>query len=202
MIRAATPKSTGSRTVEVTTKAQGTLTTKTPFKGMSDKRAKGLCFCCDGKYGHGHQCLDKTLHDLLSGDEEEDKELVHLDMISVSASSVMGVTTPQTIKLRGEIAGQEVIVLIDCGAMHNFESVHLVGPLGLSVTGKCATMVMMGNGKFELTFGVCKGVKLTLPGVQLNSDFYPLELGSTYIIMSMHGYALSNTLGSTGEPEQ
>nr|GEW93738.1 ankyrin repeat-containing protein [Tanacetum cinerariifolium] len=47
-----------------------------PFKRMTDsefayKKAKGLCYRCDGQFGPGHQCPDKALQVLLVDDEEE-----------------------------------------------------------------------------------------------------------------------------------
>ncbi|GJU05901.1 ankyrin repeat-containing protein [Tanacetum coccineum] len=50
-----------------------------PFKCMTDsefadKRAKGLCYRCYGKFGPGHRCSVKALQVLLADDEEEEKE--------------------------------------------------------------------------------------------------------------------------------
>ena len=39
------------------------------------------------------------------------------------------------MKLRGKIEGQEVVVLIDCGASHNFISTDLVSKLGIPSVG-------------------------------------------------------------------
>ncbi|GKB03922.1 hypothetical protein Tco_0832065 [Tanacetum coccineum] len=41
---------------------------------FTDKRAKGLCYRCDGQYSPGHRCLEKALQVLLVDDEEEEKE--------------------------------------------------------------------------------------------------------------------------------
>lgn len=67
----------GSRQpVMVTVKAPGAPGTRTPFRRMTDtefadKKAKGLCFRCDGKFGPGHRCPERTLQVLLVEDEEE-----------------------------------------------------------------------------------------------------------------------------------
>ncbi|GJV81270.1 hypothetical protein Tco_1517140 [Tanacetum coccineum] len=70
---------------------------------ITDKKAKGLCFQFDGKFGRGHQCPEKSLHVLLlheDGDEEaddyhEDDEHVHHDVVEVSAYSVVGLPPPR-----------------------------------------------------------------------------------------------------------
>ena len=43
-----------------------------------------------------------------------------------SGNSVVGLTSPKTLKFRGEIKGEWVIVMIDPGATHNFISMELV----------------------------------------------------------------------------
>ncbi|GKA93150.1 ty3-gypsy retrotransposon protein [Tanacetum coccineum] len=171
---------------------------KPPFKRMSeadyaDKKAKGLCFRCDGQFGPGHRCPENSLRVMLiSEDEDEeddagDEELEHphLDYVEVSVQSVVGITNPHTMKLRGNIHGFEVVVLIDSGATHNFLSVKLVELLNLIVTGTRETRVILGNGKSEKSVGICRGVQLQLPGFVVIDDFYPLELGSTDVILGM-----------------
>ncbi|GKA13420.1 hypothetical protein Tco_0693066, partial [Tanacetum coccineum] len=37
------------------------------------KKAKGLCYRCDGKFLQGHRCPEKALHLLLVDDDEEEE---------------------------------------------------------------------------------------------------------------------------------
>nr|GEV11618.1 hypothetical protein [Tanacetum cinerariifolium] len=158
-----------------------------------NKKAKGLCFRCDGKFGPGHRCPKKSLHVLFlyEDDEEEaddyheDKEHVHLDAEEVSMHSVVGITTPHTMKLRGIIKGYEVVFLIDGGATHNFLSVRLVKPLGLRIMGKRDMGINLGNGKTENSLGICRGMELNLQGHMVIEDFYSMELGSTDVILGV-----------------
>nr|GEV43713.1 reverse transcriptase domain-containing protein [Tanacetum cinerariifolium] len=158
---------------------------------MADKKSKGLCFWCDGKFGLGHRCPKKSLHILLlhEDDEEEaddyheDKEHVYLDAMEVSMHSVVGITTPHTMKLQGIIKGYEVVVLINGGATHNFLSVRLVKPLGLRIMGKKEMGITLGNGKTENSPGICRGVELNSQGHMVIEDFYLMELGSTDVIL-------------------
>ena len=52
---------------------------------------------------------------------EEDQAIVEL-----SINSVVGLSNSGTMKVRGEIKGKEVVILVDCGAIHNFISEKLV----------------------------------------------------------------------------
>nr|GEX58012.1 hypothetical protein [Tanacetum cinerariifolium] len=175
------PNKVGGGVLRTSIGATRVGTSKAPFKRMTeaemaDKRAKGLCYRCDEKYGPGHRCPVRAL---------QGEENAHLDMVEVSAQSVVGLTSPHTMKLRGNINGFGVVVLIDSGATHNFLSVKLVGPLNVMVTGTRQTGVVLGNGKSETSVGMCHGLKLKLPGLVVIDDFYPLELGSTDVILGM-----------------
>ena len=61
--------------------------------------------------------------------EEEPKT-----MAEISSSSVVGISQPQTMRMKRNINGQEVIVMIDSGATNNFISVTAVNRLQLEST--------------------------------------------------------------------
>ena len=52
------------------------------------------------------------------------------------------------MKLKGKIAHQEVItmIMIDCGATHNFISIKLIQKLGISLQATTSYGVLMGTG--------------------------------------------------------
>ncbi|GKD91031.1 hypothetical protein Tco_1366538, partial [Tanacetum coccineum] len=41
---------------------------------FADKKAKGLCYRCDGKFLPGHRCPERALQLLLVDDEEEEEK--------------------------------------------------------------------------------------------------------------------------------
>ena len=163
---------------------------------IQDKRTKGLCFRCDEKFSPGHRCKDKSLHVLTVCDEEEgggeaeeeeveEQERPHLDVAEVSLNSVVGFTLNHKMKIRGRIGEQDVVVLIDSGATHNFISNKVVDRLGLCLTDIGSFGVVMGTGKVEKSRGICRGLILLLPGVQVVENFLPLDLGSIDVILGI-----------------
>ncbi|GKC55290.1 ty3-gypsy retrotransposon protein, partial [Tanacetum coccineum] len=163
---------------------------------LADKRSKGLCFKCDQKFGPGHICASRSLQVLLVDEEEEYEEEdgeelkmatdhVHLDMVEVSLNSVMGFTPNRTMKLHGKIGDREVVVLIDYEATHNFISSKIVEELGLAVSDSGTFNVTLGNGETTRSKGICKGLVVVFPEIQVFEDFLPLELGSTDAILGI-----------------
>ena len=169
------------------------------------KRAKGLCFKCDERFVPGHRCKNPTLQVLLMDDEndtieekgdgtEDEGDHQHLDMAEVTLNSVVGLTPSNTMKVRGRVGDRDVVVLIDSGATHNFISARVVEKLDLRIEKGASYGVTFGNGAVERSRGICRGVVLTLPEIQVHADFLPLPLGSTDLILGM---AWLQTLGAT-----
>ena len=67
--------------------------------------------------------------------------------IDLSMNSVVGLTGPRIMKLRGYIVTRIVTILIDCGATQNFLSQDLVDELQLPVALTSNYRVTMGNGE-------------------------------------------------------
>lgn len=135
---------------------------------LADKRARGLCFRCDGKFSSGHKCPNKNLQFLIvDGDNAEEEELgseekVHCDMAEVSLNSVSGLTPPRTMKVRGKTGDKEVVILIDSGATHNFFSTEIVDELTIVVSDSGSVGVKLGNGLIARSHNCCKDVLLDL----------------------------------------
>src|SRR3984885_6502088 len=101
---------------------------------LEEKRAKGLCYTCDSKYTKGHKCAKKKLF-YIDCEEKEEKEqerskeedilqeqsLAKEEMnLTIYFNALARITTPQTIKIEGQIKKKKVTMLIDSGSTHNF----------------------------------------------------------------------------------
>ncbi|XP_010523379.1 PREDICTED: uncharacterized protein LOC104801738 isoform X2 [Tarenaya hassleriana] len=159
---------------------------KSTFKRMSDaefeeKRKKGLCFRCDEKFFVGHRCKQKELQVILAEEVMETGE----EFAELSLNSVVGLTSPKTLKIRGSVGDQEVVILIDSGATHNFISLKLMTKLKLRPEGNTQFGVSLGTGMKVKGKGVCKAVRLQLQHIEVVEDFLPLELGSADMILGV-----------------
>ena len=104
--------------------------------------------------------------------------------MELSLSSLVGLTTPSSMKIRGHISNKAVIVLIHCGASHNFISSPLTREFG----------VTLRTGEQIWSTGICRQLCLHLPRVDIATDFFPLPLGDTDLIL---GYEWLLSLGAT-----
>lgn len=180
---------------------------------LIDKRARGICYRCDEKWHRGHKCKAQVNVILIEDDEEEtaddqkgeqeaeegNQSAPNLDSyeveapIEVSLNSVAGLSSPKTMKLKGRIKEQPVVTLIDPGATHNFISSSLVTKLGLPLHNTVPYIVRVGTGDREGTRGVCLGMLLHLPGIDVVEEFIPMRLGSADVIL---GIKWLETLGT------
>ncbi|GJN19863.1 hypothetical protein PR202_gb07177 [Eleusine coracana subsp. coracana] len=97
------------------------------------RRAKGLCFKCGEKWGHGHCCgptirlqVMEELIQALQLDEEStvlsDGNSVIEELSAISKEAIQGTESPRTIWLQGWIKNKQVLMLADSGSTHTFTS--------------------------------------------------------------------------------
>lgn len=106
-------------------------------------------------------------------------------VVELSTNSVVGFTNPSTMKVRGQILGEEVVVLIDCGVTHNFISDKLVNELKLHTKGNSQYGIILGSRIAIKGKGVCENVEIMLNDWRVTADFLPLELEGVDAILGM-----------------
>ncbi|KAL4591834.1 hypothetical protein LXL04_004807 [Taraxacum kok-saghyz] len=163
-------------------------------KELQDKKDRGLCFRCDEKWQIGHQCKRKELSIMLNLDEEDEQEIPEEKLepdpeTEVCLNSVLGITKPKTMKLAGKLNEENVVVMIDPGATHNFISPETVERGNIPITGTGEFGVALGTGVRVQGKGICKQVKLQLQGIEIVEDFLPLNLGNSDIILGIQWLA-------------
>ncbi|CAM8908260.1 unnamed protein product [Rhodiola kirilowii] len=160
---------------------------------VESRRTRGLCYRCDERWMPGHKCKAAALKIILVGDDDSDDEGLradeetkarsNLELVEVSLNSLSGLTPTRSMKLKGSIAGREVLVLVDSGATHNFISKDLVEEKNLALNDRGRFQVVLGTGAVEESRGICPNISLELPGYTCRADFLPIRMRGTDAIL-------------------
>ncbi|KAA0058422.1 ty3-gypsy retrotransposon protein [Cucumis melo var. makuwa] len=172
-----------------------------PSKHLTDvkfqaRREKGLCFKCGEKYHAGHRCKikeNKELRILVVRENGEEFEIIEEDgeeevadenvievgavenlNIELSFNSVVGLTNSGTMKVKGKVKDEQVVMLIDCGATHNFKSEKLVTGLNLPLKATTNYGVILGLGAAIKGKGICGKVEVLLDNWKVVDSFFGL----------------------------
>lgn len=163
-----------------------------------DRRRKRLCFKCDERYFVGHVCKNKELQVLvvLNGCEVElveDEEVEYVVMeqdfpkalMTLLIHSYLGIPSPTTKKLRGDLAKMNIVVMLDSGATHNFITLALAKKARFISSNHNNLEVLLGTGITVKSLGVCKKVVFTVAGLEFINNFTVLDLGTSDVILGV-----------------
>lgn len=106
------------------------------YQQLMERREKGLCFKCGGPFHSRHQCPDRHLRimmieeeelgdgevNAMYAEEEEEVEEGELSVMSLKGLVAAKSSDLRTRKIRGQVQGVPILLLIDSGATHNFIS--------------------------------------------------------------------------------
>ena len=95
------------------------------------------------------------------------------EVAKLSLNSVVSISTPKTMKLKGKIGHQEVIILINCGATHNFISNKVVQQLGPPLDATKGFGVLLDTGLAIRRTGRVEGLFSPYKILKLWKIFYP-----------------------------
>ncbi|CAO2825926.1 unnamed protein product [Amaranthus hypochondriacus] len=131
------------------------------------------------------------------GEESDEEEIMHhgvetevalqepTTVADISLSSVVGITNPKIMKLRGNINGEEVIIMVDLGATNNFISLITVRQFSIPYSTHLKFGVTLGNGERIQGEGECKQLLIEVQGITICEDYLVLELGNSDIILGL-----------------
>lgn len=151
---------------------------------LKERRQRGLCFNCDEKFSPGHRCKKLFLIEGVYEEEEigrlEDGEPNYgeeEDVPEISLHAIAGIPKPQTMRIKGVIQKNRIIMLVDSGSTHNFLSVDVASQLGLHPDKNTSFEVLVANGEKLISQGKCSNVQVWLNGTLFLLEFYLLSLG-------------------------
>nr|XP_012568866.2 uncharacterized protein LOC105851738 [Cicer arietinum] len=158
---------------------------------VREKREKGLCFRCDEPYNREHRCKNKQFKMIIMEEEEEEgveegeEHLQSIRSLHLSLCSMSGFTTTRSWKVEGLLEGVAVVILIDCGASHNFIATELVERLHLTVMETSPYMVEVGDGHKVRCKGKCAQLKFQMQNLEAVQDFYLFTLKGVDMVLGL-----------------
>ncbi|KZV54933.1 hypothetical protein F511_27777, partial [Dorcoceras hygrometricum] len=155
------------------------------------RKEKGLCFRCGEAYFLMHKCeliqvalLEDELGEeaetveIVEGVDEAEEDVKDYGTLELPLFSISGMRQPQTLKLRGKIKGEEVVVMVDSGASHNFVSRMLMEKLGFEIDESVHFGVYLRDGGRVRCQGLCRKLRVELGTYTVNITGHLFELGA------------------------
>ena len=145
------------------------------------RRARGLCFKCGERWGQGHQCgptvqlhVVEELLELLQAEQDppavQEPDSDDDVLMCISNVATTGQTTPRTVRLLGQIGGQELLILVDFGTSHSFISETVAERLNLQVQQMNRVSIKIADGGTLSYSGVVPNCKWQTQGYDFSTD--------------------------------
>ena len=118
-------------------------------------------------------------HDILQ-EQSLDEEQINP---TISCNALAGITTPQTIKIEGQIKKKKVIVFIDSGSTHNFIHCRVAKELNCFLYPAPKCQVMIANGGSINCSGKWHNFKLIMDEYVLSSPILSIPMGGVDVVL-------------------
>lgn len=98
---------------------------------------------------------------------------------------MVGITTPQTINIEGQIKKKKVVVLIDSRSIHNFIHCKVAKELNCFLYPALECQVMLANGGKINCSGKCHNIKLSMGEYVLTSPMLSIPMGGANVVLGV-----------------
>eukprot|EP00253_Pinus_taeda_P019281 PITA_19281 len=115
--------------------------------------------------------------------EDENQQDNVSDEPVISLHALAGISSPQTLKIRGFIKHQPVVVLIDSGSIHNFIHQKVAEMVHCFVRAISNFQVQIADGGTMKCEGRCEDVKLKMGDYQLKTHMFSIHMGGCDIVL-------------------
>lgn len=104
---------------------------------------------------------------------------------NISCNALVGITTPQTIKIEGQIKKKKVIMLIDSGSTHNFIHCKVAKEMNCFLYPALECQLMVASGGIINCSGKCHNIKLSMGEYVLTSPMLSIPMGGTHVVLGV-----------------
>lgn len=126
------------------------------------------------------------------GSEVDTEPVSQEKEVEITLYALTGTPTPGTMRVRGKVNGNGLVILIDTGSIHNFVDASLISGLQFRVDVSKVLEVKVANGSVVKSQGFCSNVPMCIQGVKFCIQFHVLALGGCDAVL---GTQWLSTLG-------
>jgi hypothetical protein len=101
----------------------------------------------------------------------------------ISLNSLIGLSTPQTLKLIGYIKHRKVIILVYCGSTHNFIHRRIAQETNFYIRTVNSFQIMISNGGSMKCGECCENVRLQIGEYHLKYHMFSIDMGGCDIVL-------------------
>ena len=104
---------------------------------------------------------------------------------TISCNALVGISTPQNLKIEGHIKKKNVIVLIDSGSTHNFIHCKVAKELNFFLYLAPQFQVMVANGGTINCSRKFHNINITMVEYELNSPMLSIPMGGADVVLGV-----------------
>lgn len=169
---------------------------------MEERPLKKLCYNCDQWYVRGHKCKTRKLYLLERADddegldlEEEEEDPTHKEKFDeplISVHALVGLTSYQTIRVKGHIKRRSVTILIDSRSTYNFLNLDTAKQTRCLIHKTNPLLVAVVDGSKISSSNICRQLQWFMQGTVVHTNMRLLPLSGCEMVLSVQWLA---TLG-------
>jgi len=170
-----------------------------------------LCFTCQEPWAPGHRCAAGKAHFIevfseSSGEEDEEDDVEAGDNYAAQGTlpppppaaggasfaptggalaALRGVPKYLTLRVRGTVRGQQVSVLVDSGATHNFIDAQMVERRGIQTEGFDGFSVLVPGDQTMACARYVPELSVTMGTYTLTDHFFVVDIPDTNLILGV-----------------
>ena len=166
---------------------------------FEQRKRLGQCFKYGDKYTPGHRCSPKGLHMIEGIEEEEEEEIKELedtmqdeckerrsiDEFGLSLNALAENDTYNTIRIKGNCQGRDLIIFIDSGSTHSFIDEGAITELNVAKSKTTLLAVTVANGNVMLCEMQSPGFTWFIQGYEFKANLRVLKLGRHDIVLGV-----------------
>lgn len=99
--------------------------------------------------------------------------------------AITGSLNPKTMRVKGRVGSQWVIILIDSGSTHNFVDPAILNRVSVPMIADEKVRVKVANGEMVNSEGKVLGVNVHIQGINVTIDLFMLVLAGCDMVLGV-----------------